>query len=274
MEDSRPLLARRYVTRRSPDAGRRGAPSRHELIDSRDNYDPRSLDPALSTDVPTGRAVGYLFDGLTRFTPDAKVEPALAERWDVSRRRPDLHLPSPPRRHIPRRLAVHRAQRRRAAGSARSIPTTKSGAAQFLFPIKGARRVQRRNGQDDRRPRRSRRQHGRRHARRAARDLHQDARDAGRLDRSRTTSPANFGEHPIGTGPWKLVEWKHDDYLLFAKNPSYFGGAPKAESLRARIIAEPSTARRRVRERQRRRAPDSRQRGVATGRRTRAGSRC
>ena len=43
-----------------------------------ESYDPRSLDPALSTDVPTGRAVGYLFEGLTRFTPDAKVEPSLA----------------------------------------------------------------------------------------------------------------------------------------------------------------------------------------------------
>src|SRR5881227_2081279 len=61
-----------------------GPPNRHELIDSRDQYDPRSLDPALSTDVPTGRAVGYLFDGLTRFTPHAQVEPALATRWDVS----------------------------------------------------------------------------------------------------------------------------------------------------------------------------------------------
>src|SRR3954452_10468286 len=58
--------------------------NRHTLIDSRDNYDPRSLDPALSTDVPTGRAVGYVFDGLTRFEPDASVQPALAERWDVS----------------------------------------------------------------------------------------------------------------------------------------------------------------------------------------------
>jgi ABC-type transport system substrate-binding protein len=38
------------------------------------------------------------------------------------------------------------------------------------------------------------------------------------------------------------VEWKHDDYLLFAKNPSYFDGPPKTDSLRARIIAEPSTA--------------------------------
>src|SRR5438874_752320 len=61
-----------------------GNPNRRTIIDSRDNYDPRSLDPALSTDVPTGRAVAYVFDGLTRFTPEARVEPALAERWDVS----------------------------------------------------------------------------------------------------------------------------------------------------------------------------------------------
>src|SRR5881227_3738581 len=61
-----------------------GTPDRRTLVDSRDNYDPRSLDPALSTDVPTGRAVGYLFDGLTRFTPDARVIPALATSWEAS----------------------------------------------------------------------------------------------------------------------------------------------------------------------------------------------
>src|SRR3712207_8690923 len=31
-------------------------------------------------------------------------------------------------------------------------------------------------------------------------------------------------------------------YLLFAKNAEYWGGAAKADSLRARIIAEPSTS--------------------------------
>src|ERR671914_2658217 len=65
-------------------AGADGAGDRRTLVDSRDTEDPRSLDPALSTDVPTGRAVAYLFEGLTRFTPDAQVEPALAERWEVS----------------------------------------------------------------------------------------------------------------------------------------------------------------------------------------------
>src|SRR5215213_9080706 len=61
-----------------------GAPERATLVDSRDTYDPRSLDPALSTDVPTGRAVGYIFDGLVRFTPDAQVVPGLARAWEVS----------------------------------------------------------------------------------------------------------------------------------------------------------------------------------------------
>jgi peptide/nickel transport system substrate-binding protein/oligopeptide transport system substrate-binding protein len=53
---------------------------------------------------------------------------------------------------------------------------------------------------------------------------------------------ADFGQHPVGTGPWKFVEWKHDDYLKFARNPSYFGGAPAVDTLVARIIPEPSTA--------------------------------
>src|SRR5512132_3703662 len=64
--------------------GGESSPSRRTLVDSRDTYDPRSLDPALSTDVPTGRAVAYLFDGLVRFTPDAQIVPGLARVWIVS----------------------------------------------------------------------------------------------------------------------------------------------------------------------------------------------
>src|ERR1044071_8034138 len=83
MKDRRTLLAMVGLAMLAA-CGGAGPPPRDELIDSRDNYDPRSLDPAVSTDVQTGRAVGYLFDGLTRFTPDAKVQPSLAERWDVT----------------------------------------------------------------------------------------------------------------------------------------------------------------------------------------------
>ena len=222
--------------------GDRSATTRRTLVDSRDIYDPRSLDPALSTDVPTGRAVGYLFDGLTRFTPDAKVEPSLASRWDVT---PDgltytFHL----RRGITFHNGTQFVAKQVISSWQRALaPSTKSGAGEFLAPIKGARDY-------------------------AAGKATSIAGLAAPNDSTLVVTlvepiaiftkllampvasivppdsalAANLGEHPIGTGPWKLVEWKHDDYLLFARNDRYFGGAPKADSLRARIIAEPSTA--------------------------------
>src|SRR5690348_11635308 len=113
-------------------------PHRRTLIDSRDNYDPRSLDPALSTDVPTGRAVGYIFDGLTRFTPAAQVEPGLAERWEISRDGRTYTF------HLRRGVTFHDGSPFRARTVVRSWeraldPTAKSGAGEFLYPIHGAR---------------------------------------------------------------------------------------------------------------------------------------
>jgi ABC-type transport system substrate-binding protein len=215
-------------------------PNRHTLIDSRDNYDPRSLDPALSTDVPTGRAVGYIFDGLTRFTPAAQVEPGLAERWDIS---PDGRRYT---FHLRRNVFFHDGTPFRARDVVHSWeraldPTSKSSASEFLYPIKGARDF---------------------HAQKASAISGLAAPDDSTLIVTLDEPLAaftkllampvasivpqritpNFGEHPVGTGPWRFVEWRHDDYLLFARNPRYFLGAPKAESLEARVIAEPSTS--------------------------------
>src|SRR5204863_86677 len=53
--------------------------------------------------------------------------------------------------------------------------------------------------------------------------------------------PADFGQRPVGTGPWRFVAWEHDDFLRFAKNPSYWGDVPQAESLTVRIIPEDLT---------------------------------
>jgi peptide/nickel transport system substrate-binding protein/oligopeptide transport system substrate-binding protein len=244
MEDARPRFVAAALALLSAcplaTCGAPHAPSRDEIIDSRDNYDPRSLDPALSTDVPTGRAVGYVFDGLTRFTPDARVEPALATRWDVS---PDgrtytFHL----RGDVAFHDGSHFSARTVLSSWERALaPATKSGAAQFLFPIVGAKQY---NGGSAKSI--------------AGLSAPNDSTLVVALDEPLAiftkmlampvaavvpaSVPADFGEHPVGTGPWKLVTWKHDDYLLFARNPAYFGGAPRADTLRARIIAEPSTA--------------------------------
>jgi peptide/nickel transport system substrate-binding protein/oligopeptide transport system substrate-binding protein len=217
-----------------------GGTERRTLVDSRDNYDPRSLDPALSTDVPTGRAVGYLFDGLTRFTPDARVIPALATSWETS---PDgatytFHL----RRGVTFSDGTPFVARQVLASWQRVLdPKVRGGRGWPLYPILGARdfadgkatHIQGLSAPDDstlvvalKEP--------------FAIFPKLLAMPVAAIAPERV--PANFGEHPVGTGPWRLVEWKHDDYLLFAPNPHWWGGGPKADSLKARIIAEPSTA--------------------------------
>ncbi len=220
--------------------GGESSPARRSLVDSRDTYDPRSLDPALSTDVPTGRAVAYVFDGLVRFTPDAQIVPGLAREWTVS---PDgltytFHLRSGVKFHDGRPFSSRNVINsfRRALN-----PATKGSRGWPLYPMAGAKD----------------------YAEGRAKTLSgisapDDTTIVIRLAEPFAifpkllampmasiipdSVPSNFGEHPVGTGPWKFVEWKHDDYLLFARNPDYWGGTPKTDSLRSRIIPEPSTA--------------------------------
>jgi ABC-type transport system substrate-binding protein len=216
------------------------AASDRVIVDSRDETDPRSIDPSLSTDVPTGRAVGYLFDGLTAFDAAANVHPALAERWDVS---PDGRIYT---FHLRRGVKFHdgtpfTARHVRSSWLRVLDPKAKSGRGEPLYPIVGAREYAQGTGKGLEGV--------------AIRD---DSTVVVTLKEPNAIFPkllampvgaivpenagADLSDKPIGTGPWKLVEWKHDDYLLFARNPEYWGGPPKAESLRARIIAEPSTA--------------------------------
>jgi peptide/nickel transport system substrate-binding protein/oligopeptide transport system substrate-binding protein len=215
-----------------------GAPNRRAIIDSRDNYDPRSLDPALSTDVPTGRVVAYVFDGLTRFTPEARVEPALAERWDVT---PDgsrytFHL----RRGVTFSDGTTMGAKTVISSWMRALdPKMKGGSVVPLQPIRGARDFAAGKATTV-----------------SGLSAPNDSTVVVQLEEplgifpkllampvaSVLIVPPTRPTDLLGTGPWRLVEWKHDDYLLFAKNEKYWGGAPKADSLRARIISEPSTA--------------------------------
>lgn len=213
------------------------ATDRRTIVDSRDNYDPRSLDPALSTDVPTGRAVAYVFDGLTSFTPEARVEPALAERWDVT---PDglrytFHL----RRGVTFTDGRPLTARTVVASWHRALdPATKGGRGEPLQPIRGAREFAAGKAKAI-----------------SGLSAPDDSTVVVQLEEPLGIFPKLLAmpvaavvpsdmssERPVGSGPWKLVEWKHDDYLLFARNEKYWGGAPAADSLRARIVAEPSTA--------------------------------
>ncbi|MEO5798654.1 MAG: ABC transporter substrate-binding protein [Gemmatimonadales bacterium] len=201
--------------------------------------DPRSLDPALSTDVPTGEAVTLLFDNLTQFDPEGRVVPGLATRWWPSpdgktwtfRLRPSLVFSDG------RPLGVAAIE----ASFLRALRMRKEGGRIWpLLPIDGSTAV--------------------------ADSGAQRLRGLAVIDDSTIaftlTEPLNifpkliampvaaivptptseeFGEHPVGSGPWQFVSWSHDDLVVFARNPRWWGAPIAADTLRVRIIPETFT---------------------------------
>jgi ABC-type transport system substrate-binding protein len=202
-------------------------------------YDPRSLDPALSTDVPTGEVVALLFDNLTQFDPDARLVPGLARSWetDPKGRTYTFHLRQNARFHDGRPV---KATDIRASLLRALAPSTTGGRNWPLFPIQGARAyatgktkdVEGLKVQDDST---------------VVMNLEEPLNVFPKLLAMPvaaivpTPTPANFDQQPNGSGPWKFVSWSHDDAIVLARNEQYWGGAPKSDTLRIRIIPEPLT---------------------------------
>src|SRR5213083_3776926 len=49
-----------------------------------------------------------------------------------------------------------------------------------------------------------------------------------------------LNERPVGTGPWKLVEWKRKTSMLLERNETYWGTPTLARRLRLQVIPEAS----------------------------------
>jgi peptide/nickel transport system substrate-binding protein len=50
-----------------------------------------------------------------------------------------------------------------------------------------------------------------------------------------------LASHPIGGGPYSLVRWSRDNYLLLRANPRYFGPKPRTKYLRIRFMSDDPT---------------------------------
>jgi ABC-type dipeptide transport system, periplasmic component len=49
-----------------------------------------------------------------------------------------------------------------------------------------------------------------------------------------------FGQHPVGTGPFAFASWVKDDNITLARNDKYFGGKPNLDTLVWRFIPNPN----------------------------------
>lgn len=56
-----------------------------------------------------------------------------------------------------------------------------------------------------------------------------------------TENPKDFPNKPVGTGPYKFVEWKKGSHVTLVANEEYWGGVPKIKDVVIRPIPEEAT---------------------------------
>ncbi|MFH0792404.1 MAG: ABC transporter substrate-binding protein [bacterium] len=204
--------------------------------------EPKGLDPAYVTDYYEGFTAAVIFDGLVQVDYDLNIQPALAESWEVSddarvftfhlRKGVKFHDGTPfsardviysferlldPATVSPRNWVLDQIQ------GAKVLINSKSGEKVSLTGLKAI---------DD-------------YTVEITLEKPYNAfldklsmpnayiMPAGIVER---VGKKEFSEHPVGTGPWKLVEWKHEEHMVFVRNNEYWGRVPAIENLVIRII--------------------------------------
>src|SRR5689334_1302328 len=62
------------------------------------------------------------------------------------------------------------------------------------------------------------------------------------IPKEATTDPQAFAEKPVGTGPFMVKEWVHQDHITLDANPDYWGGKPQIDEVVMRVIPLKSEA--------------------------------
>jgi len=221
-----------------------GTEEHDDLLHLRLKDDPSSLDPAHIVDVPGGALAAKIYNGLVRFDRNAKIVPDIASRWDISEdgRTYRFYL----------REGVKFTDGREVTAddvvySLRRIldPEVNSPRSWLLAEVKGASAFMK--GESKELP-------GIRADGDGVVEIELESPSglflnflampnasiipragAGRVQR-------DLSDNPVGTGPFKLEEWKHNNRIVLLGNQDYFMGSPRLSGIEYRIIPEALTA--------------------------------
>lgn len=205
--------------------------------------DPPSLDPAHVTDTTSHAVVSELFDGLVEFDPQMRVRPAIAERWEIAAdgRTYRFFLRKGVRFQNGREVS---AEDFRYSFLRVLDPKTKSERTWILDRLEGATDFLGGKTADVQGIRvRDRYTLELRLGERFPPFLALLAYPAAMVVPREAVEQAgaDFSTRPVGTGPFRLTEWRRDDRLVLTANPDYFRGRPHLDRIVFRIIPEDLT---------------------------------
>ena len=192
--------------------------------------EPRTMLGVMIVDWTTNNMLEHIYDRLLdRDGKTFKPKPMLADELE-DRQRHHLGVQAPQGREVPQRRAVHRGlgegHHRLRARSGHQValrlcrllgPGQGSAWSSTTTPCASSPSSRGRTWST---------------ARRSTNSLIMPAKALKEL------GPAKLAEKPIGTGPFKFVEWKRDERLVLERNPDYWQGPADASRVTFRFIPE------------------------------------
>ncbi|SJZ76429.1 peptide/nickel transport system substrate-binding protein [Cetobacterium ceti] len=186
------------------------------------NSDAKSLDPHVSNDVPTHRVVTNIYDSLIQWNENHELEPAVAQSW---KQIDPLTLEFKIRPNI----KFHNGEPLKMSDIKFSLERAKNAPALMTF-FSGIDTI---NIIDDNTIQiTTKKPYGPL--------INYLAHEGAAILNEKVVTEAgkDYGQNPVGTGPYKFQEWKAGDRVILTANKDYFLDKPKSETLVFRVVPE------------------------------------
>jgi peptide/nickel transport system substrate-binding protein len=212
------------------DSGAAAVPAHGDAIVEGSIGDVSGFLSAVTTDSSSHAAAGYVFNGLVRYDKDLKLEGDLAGSWDVAPDGKKITF------HLRKDVVWHDG-----------APFT-SADVMFTYQRMIDPRTPTAYGEDFRQVKSA-----------SAPDPHTFVVEYGRpfapalaswgmhvlpkhlLEKYQDISKSPLNKRPVGTGPYRFVEWKTGEKVVFDANPGYFEGKPYIARVITRVIPDQAT---------------------------------
>ncbi len=201
-------------------------------------FNPKTLDPALASDIYSVTVIQQIFDGLVQFDKNLNVVPAIAKSWKISADGLTYTF------YLREGVKFHNGREVTAEDIIYSItrivdPKTKSPAANLLDRVLGFKEFQGGNTNQ-------------------VKGLTAKGKYIFEIRLLEPYSPllstlgmnkfkvlpkeeveksgVDFGKSPVGTGPFKFVSMKEGEEIIFEANSDYFEGMPYLDKIIFKIF--------------------------------------